>query len=238
MTTYGKESGIAVTTVRISNFRSLANVEVELDELTVLIGANNAGKTSFLDAMFAAIGAGRKALGVDDVRLEPSEATAPKERQITIDVLVRPIDVKGKIANAYPAGSFWTNLWGTAGIATDDSDFHEFTPIRIVLVWSPVRGEYILERRFLKEWRPFDGWLATPVNDRPVAASLIEPIALHYVDAKRDLEDELRRQGSFWRRLTEDLGLDAADIAAMEETREGAKIGAIKMPRSKFCTPA
>lgn len=218
MTIYGKESGIAVTTVRINNFRSLANVEVELDELTVLIGANNAGKTSFLDAMFAAIGAGRKTLGVDDVRLEPSEATAPKERRITIDVLIRPIDVNGKIASAYPAGSFWTNLWGTVGIATDDSDFHEFTPIRTALVWSPTRGEYVLERHFLKEWRSFDGWLATPASDRPVSASLIEPIALHYVDAKRDLEDDLRRQGSFWRRLTEDLGLDAADIAAMEET--------------------
>lgn len=217
MTTYGKESGIAITTVRVSNFRSLSNIEVELNDLTVLIGANNAGKTSFLDAMFAAIGAGRKTLGADDVRLEPTEAIAPKTRLITIDLLVRPIDVKGKIVDAYPPGSFWTNLWGTPGLAIDDNG-SEMTPIRTQLLWSAVRGEYVMQRRFLKEWRSFDSWLGTPVNDRPIAASLIEPIALHYVDAKRDLEDDLRRQGSFWRRLTEDLGLDAADIAAMEET--------------------
>ncbi len=218
MTTYGKESGIAVTTVRVSNFRSLANVEVQLNDLTVLIGANNAGKTSFLDAMFAAIGAGRKVLGADDVRLEAKESAAPKDRQIVIDLLIKPVNGDGKIVGAYPAGSYWTGLWGTTGIATDDSDFHEFTPIRTVLIWSPVRGEYVIERRFLKEWRSFDDWIATPVNERPVAASLIEPIALHYVDAKRDLEDDLKRQGSFWRRLTEDLGLNAADIAAMEQT--------------------
>lgn len=218
MTSYGKESGIAVTTVRVSNFRSLANVEVELSDLTVLIGANNAGKTSFLDAMFSAIGAGRRILGADDVRLEPAEANAPKERQVIIDVLIRPVDAGGKIIDAYPAGSYWTVLWGSTGIATDATDFHEFTAIRTVLLWSPVRGEYVVERRFLKEWRSFDKWLETPVNDRLISASLIEPIALHYVDAKRDLEDDLRRQGSFWRRLTEDLGLEATDIAAMEQT--------------------
>ncbi len=217
MTIYGKESGIAITTVRVSNFRALSNIEVELNDLTVLIGANNAGKTSFLDAMFAAIGAGRKTLGADDVRLEPAEATAPKTRLITIDVLVRPIGTNGKIVDAYPAGSFWTNLWGTSGLAMDDNG-SEMTPIRTQLIWSAVRGEYVMERRFLKEWRSFNSWLGTPANDRPVAASLIEPIALHYVDAKRDLEDDLRRQGSFWRRLTEDLGLDPAEVIALEET--------------------
>jgi len=68
VTIYSTQSEIAITDVRVSNFRSLANVEVELNDLTVLIGANNAGKTSFLDAMFAAIGSGRKLLGQDDVR--------------------------------------------------------------------------------------------------------------------------------------------------------------------------
>ncbi|WP_282295282.1 AAA family ATPase [Stenotrophomonas sp. PS02289] len=218
MTTYGKDSGIAVTAVRVSNFRSLANIEVELSDLTVLIGANNAGKTSFLDAMFAAIGVGRKALGADDVRLEPAEAAAPKTRLITIDILIRPVDDDGRVLSTYPAGSFWTSLWGTHGIATDDKDFHEFTPIRTTLAWSAVRGEYVMERKFLKEWRTFDGWLGTPVNDRSIASGQIEPIALHYIDAKRDLSEDLKRQGSFWRRLTEDLGLDPADIAAMEQT--------------------
>lgn len=75
MTTYGASSGIAIVAARVKDFRSLANIEVELNDLTVLIGANNAGKTSFLDALFAAIGAGRKSLGVDDVRLALSVVT-------------------------------------------------------------------------------------------------------------------------------------------------------------------
>lgn len=35
MTVYGTESGIAITTARVHSFRSLANVEVELTDLTV-----------------------------------------------------------------------------------------------------------------------------------------------------------------------------------------------------------
>lgn len=217
MTIYQKDSGVAITMARVQNFRSLLNIEVDLNDLTVLIGANNAGKTSFLDAMFAAVGSGRKTLGLDDVRLAPGEATAPKTREVLIDLMLRPIGEDGKIADKYPEGSFWTGLWGTPGISNDD-DFNEFTPIRTVLKWSDMKGEYVVERKFLKEWRPFADWAMAATHDRALSAVQMEPLALHYVDAKRDLDDDLRRPGSFWRRLTEDLGLSDADIAAMEGT--------------------
>jgi putative ATP-dependent endonuclease of OLD family len=220
MTTYGKESGIAITTARVKNFRSLADIEVDLSDLTVLIGANNAGKTSFLDALFAAVGAGRRSLGADDVRLAPGEVTAPKSREVLIDILLRPISSDSKVADKYPEGSFWTSLWGTPGIANDD-DFNELTPIRTVLKWNEMKQEYIVERKFLKEWRSFADWSSAATQDRALSAAQIEPLALHYVDAKRDLDEDLRRPGSFWRRLTEDLGLKDTDIAVMESTLSG-----------------
>ena len=83
-------SGIAIVVARVRDFRSLANIEVQLSDLTVLLGANNAGKTSFLDALFAAIGAGRRSLNVDDVRLAPGEPSAPRTREVVIDVMLRP----------------------------------------------------------------------------------------------------------------------------------------------------
>lgn len=215
MTTYSTQSEIAITDVRVSNFRSLANIEVELNDLTVLIGANNAGKTSFLDAMFAAIGSGRKALGQDDVRLSTGEALAPKDRKVIIDLRIRPIGPDGKVLDKFPAGSFWTSLWGT-GIAIDEVEFYEFAPIRTCLSWSGSKAEYVVERNFLKEWREFKDWIDTPVQTTPVRAAQVEPIALHFIDAKRDLDDDLRKQGSFWRRLTDDLGLSAADVAELE----------------------
>ncbi len=212
-------SGIKITDVRVSNFRALKNVEVPLGNLTILIGANNAGKTSFLDALYAAIGAGRKLLGQDDVRLEGAEALPPKERVVTVDVRIRPLAADGGIAGNFPAGSFWTNLWGTGIKQEMDGEFDEFVGIRTTLAWSHSRGDYVVERRFLKEWRAFDDWLAIPVDETSkVNAAQIEPLALHYIDAKRDLEDDIRKQGSFWRRMTEDLGLSDADVEAFEKT--------------------
>ncbi len=221
MTTYSTQSEIAITDVRVSNFRSLANVEVELNDLTVLIGANNAGKTSFLDALFAAIGSGRKSLSHDDVRLAPGEALPPRERKVIIDLRIRPVGPDGEVLDKYPVGSFWTALWGAQGIALDPVEFYEFTPMRTRLSWSGSKAEYVVERNFLKEWRVFAGWLDTPVHVTPIRAAQLEPVALHYIDAKRDLDDDLRKQGSFWQRLTDDLGLSAAEVADLEGALSG-----------------
>lgn len=220
MSIYAVDSGIAVTDVRVSNFRSLANIEVALGDLTVLIGANNAGKTSFLDALFAAIGAGRRTLSSDDIRLAHGEAMAPKDRVVTVDVRIFPIGADGKRAASFPEGSFWTTLWGTSFVLDldIDSDLGEFIAFRTTLTWSIAKADYVIDRKPLTEWRDFADWLATPVTEKSVTAAQLEPIALHYIDAKRDLDDDLRRQGSFWRRMTDDLGLPSADVEELENT--------------------
>ena len=39
---------ILVKTIRVSGLRGLQNIEVELEQVTVLTGMNNTGKTSFI----------------------------------------------------------------------------------------------------------------------------------------------------------------------------------------------
>ncbi len=208
-------SSVRITEVRVSNFRSLVNVVVELDELTVLVGANNAGKTSFLDAMYAAIGAGRKNLGQEDIHIATGEAVPPQDRVVTIDVCVRPFGPDGTPLDTFPTGSYWTSLWGT-GI-TQNLDFHDLMAFRTTLSWSDVRGDYAIERKFLRDWPPAATWLSADVSIDGVSAEHLEHVALHYIDAKRDLEDDLRRQGSFWRRLTDNLGLSEEDVETFEK---------------------
>jgi hypothetical protein len=114
-----KSSGVKLVAVRVADFRSLTNIEVVLDDLTVLVGANNAGKTSLLEAVQFAIGANRRLLGKEDIRLAKDEADVPKERRAVVDILLRPVSGDGKIVETFPDGSFWTGLWGT-GIAQND----------------------------------------------------------------------------------------------------------------------
>src|SRR5258708_17179905 len=49
-----------------------------------------------------------------------------------------------------------------------------------------------------------------------ISAAQVDPISLNYMDARRDIDEDLRRQGSFWRRLTSDLGLDDKTIEKFE----------------------
>jgi putative ATP-dependent endonuclease of OLD family len=209
----GVSSGVSVLELRISNFRSFRNASVRLGDLTLLVGSNNAGKTNLLDAINLALGTGRRVVGVDDIHTSIGEPSLPKERKAVIDVLIKPIGKDGAVLDSFPAGSFWTALWGQ-GIA-QDSAVHDFVGIRTTLMWDPVRGEYALSRKFLKDWKPFADWLSAE-EANAVASTQIEPIAVSYIDAQRDLENDLRARGSFWRRLTDDLGLSDAEIKGFE----------------------
>lgn len=133
------------------------------------------------------------------------EAMPPKDRRVVVDIRIRPLDEGGKVVDKFPEGSYWTALWGT-GIVLGDQDFDEFMAFRTTLAWRVEKADYVVERLFLKEWKAFEEWIDTP-QDKPISAAQLEPVALHYIDAKRDLDGDLRRQGSFWRRMTEDLGL-------------------------------
>ena len=135
-------TGIRIVEVRARNFRSLRSVDLSLDRLTLLIGPNNSGKTSFLEALFAAMGAGRRVLGSDDIYIKPNESSPPYNRSILIDVLIRPINEDGTFSDNFPEGSYWLNLWRN-GIAQDDDD-NDFTAFRTRLTWKHESGEYIV----------------------------------------------------------------------------------------------
>lgn len=212
-------SGIIVKEVRVRNYRCLRSVDVELDLLTVLIGPNNAGKTSFLNALFAAIGAGQRIISGDDVFLQKTEASAPKDRVIAIDILIRPTDDQGKIVDVFPQGSPWLELWGLGVV--QDQDERDLVSIRTQFKWNAIKGEYVLERRFLKDWQK-DGakWEdSKPVEKVPsVSAQQIEPLAVYLLDAKRDIAEDLRTRSSFWNKMVEEHGLSAEDVERIEDT--------------------
>ena len=73
---------ILIDTVRIANFRSLRNIEVSLTPVTVLVGMNNSGKTSFLKALNLALGGDRRLVGQDDFFVEDAPGAAPSPRPL------------------------------------------------------------------------------------------------------------------------------------------------------------
>jgi len=49
---------VILSRLRIENFRGITNLELELDRTTVLIGENNTGKTSVLEALHTVLSRG------------------------------------------------------------------------------------------------------------------------------------------------------------------------------------
>ncbi len=137
----------------------------------------------------------------------------PRDRKAIIDLLIRPADDAGNVIAAFPGGSYWTELFGL-GISQDENHA-DFVGIRATLAWSMPQGEYRVERKFLKEWLAPQDFERAEERER-VSAHQLEPLSLHYIDAKRDMDEDLRARTSFWRRLTDDLGLDDTSIAAAE----------------------
>jgi putative ATP-dependent endonuclease of OLD family len=210
--------GIKICAARIRNFRSLKAIDLEFGRLTVIIGSNNSGKTSFLEALNSAIGASRRNIGRHDIFLELGENTAPLDREILIDILIRPVDEKFEVVENFPKGSPWLSLWGR-GIAQDESD-RDFVAIRTRMSWDREKGDYTVERLYLREWlaNPDDKSLFDTRLEQDVKASTyaIEPLSFHYMDAKRDIEEDFRHHGSFWHRLISELGMSDAHIKEIE----------------------
>lgn len=213
-----QESGIQIVEVRVRNFRSLKQVDIKLDKLTVLIGENNSGKTGFLEALQAAIGLNRRVISPEDIYLTPLENKVPKNRIITIDILFRPVDNKGEMIESFPEGSFWLELLGNA-ISQDEED-NDFFAIRTQMKWDVIRGEYVTERKFLQDWQinP-NNWEQSKVKE--IAGSVlfnqIEPLAFYLLDAKRDIQDEMYDRSSFWHKLISDPGLTEEKIENFEK---------------------
>ncbi|PNU18605.1 ATP-dependent endonuclease [Geothermobacter hydrogeniphilus] len=216
MTTPSSHSGIQITEVRVRNYRSLKSVDMQLGPFTVLIGENNSGKTSLLEALFAAIGAGRRVITQDDVFLDNGESKVPKDREVLIDILIHPVNEEG-ILGTFPEGSFWVELWGS-GIAQYHDTDNDFVAIRTRTFWNHGKAEYVTERRFLKEWPDSDSIENAQVQTSQVTARHLEPMAFYLMDAKRDIHDELQNRSSFWHKLISEPGLSDQKIGEIEET--------------------
>jgi putative ATP-dependent endonuclease of the OLD family len=212
-----KSSGVIVSMVRVLNFRCLREVEVALNPTTVLIGENNAGKTSFLEALHAAIGIGQRHFSEEDIWLDTDEGKAPKTRSIIVDILFRPVNDDNEVIETFPPGSPWLELWGN-GIQQDDQE-QDFAAVRAQFAWSLLKGEYVTDRKFLREWsaRLTDAPKAAMVQRiAPVSIAQSTPVSLFLLDAKRDGAEDIRSRSSIWHKLVSEPGLSDDHIQEIE----------------------
>lgn len=81
--------GILLDKVRICGFRGISNIEMTLSKVTVLLGQNNAGKTSVIKALQLALGDYSRYLSDEDFHVNQY---IYDQKKIIIDVRFVPFE--------------------------------------------------------------------------------------------------------------------------------------------------
>lgn len=141
---------VLIDTVRISNFRLFRNVEISLSRFTLLVGMNNAGKTSLLRALQIAFN-GTRSMTEDDF------AIGTEEKKIVIDMRIIPVDDESKRVQTF--NDQWVDKLGDA--ISQDADGKGFFAFRTEIILDPITNDIESERFVLNQWREWDntkGW--------------------------------------------------------------------------------
>jgi putative ATP-dependent endonuclease of OLD family len=194
--------------IRIRNFRGIQDLSLDLDELTVLIGSNNTGKTTILDALqfclSRSLGRRGGVFSTYDYHLL-NEAAQPQDAQaieITVTFIERregewPDELIQVIPNAI-------------GIADDSLQTIVF---RITSKYDTESGDFLADWEFLDpKGNPLD---ARARNNRyPTELQRLAPV--FYLAALRDAAQQFRAQSPFWGPFVRSLKMETAERDEIE----------------------
>lgn len=185
--------GLRLAAVRVEGFRALRDLHMTLSpKTTVLVGENNSGKTTFLQALGVALGHSRPQL--EDLFDGPTGRAARFQIDLRIEPTVGdefPDSVRDIVTNA---------------IQLDDIDY---VSLRVTGEVSAEGWDISIKRRFLKGWAT-DAASAAKVDvlDTPLVSR--EALGLlHYdmLDARRDIVEQLRNRRTYWGRTTSSVSI-------------------------------
>ena len=197
---------IQIDMVRICGFRGISNIEIALPRVTVLLGQNNAGKTSVIKALQLAIGDYSRYLSDEDFHISEE---GKHQEAITVDIRLIPLADK---ARASEFSEEWQQELGPKIQA--EADGKQYVAIRTIAKPDRVKGGYIIERYEMESWPAYTGW--EKVNFRKKLGKRLEAVPFIPIDAQRDIHTELKEKSSFVGRVLSSVEYDDADVAELE----------------------
>ena len=202
--------GISISKVRIENFRSIENLELSLSMTNVLIGANNCGKSNFLKAINVALGQ-NKIVSSEDIYVGKDEVL-DNTKCATIDIMLRPVDTTNKILSAF--SDFWIGVFTEEWITTGDP-IGDYVGIRTILQYDALKNDYIVVRKQITDWG--DSISSAGVSRRKAfTGDMNTYISAFYMDAQRDVVDDIKDRKSYIGRATSRVDLSQEKISEIE----------------------
>lgn len=200
--------------VRIRNFRGIEDLELDLDETTVLIGENNSGKTAVLKAIELCLsrprGLDRRLFDEYDYRLA-NETASPED--------AAPIDIRLRFQESETDGVPREIQEGLAEVLVVGDGGRRQLTLQVTSGYDRDRLDFVTESVFLDvEGRPMKPATAA------LEADLRRAVPVNFLSALRDAEREFRSRGQFWREF-----LSASDLPEADRTRFEAEMAALNL---------
>lgn len=202
--------GILITKVRIENYRSIESMEVSLSEINVLIGANNSGKSNFLRAINIALGQNR-IVSSEDIHINNGEILDEAKCAI-IDLMIRPCDAQSNVVETF--SDFWIGVFTEAWITTGSID-GDFVGIRTIIQYDALKNDYMIIHKQITDWS--DSISSSTVSRKKMFnGDMNTYISAYYMDAQRDVVDDIRDKKSYFGRATSRIKLPDDKTADIE----------------------
>ncbi|HZM00911.1 MAG TPA: DUF2813 domain-containing protein [Planctomycetota bacterium] len=195
--------------MRIQNFRGLKDVELELGPTTVLIGENNSGKTSVLDALrlcLRELGPRRRVV-FDSFDFHLKDGASEPQSADPIEIEIRFSETS--------KGEWDDPLIGRLGrqkILQVDGDDLNHVVLRVTCTYDPTIRDFAQDWAFLN----LDGKPLTAVSETALG-TLQREVAFYYLSALRDAARHFDAKGPFWRPFLKDSQLTEDKKAEVEK---------------------
>jgi putative ATP-dependent endonuclease of OLD family len=204
--------GILLKQVRVHGFRGLDNLEVDFEPTSVLVGTNNAGKTTLLKSLQLALS---NSFQITDDDFFFSEAVI--RNKIVIDVLFISVDEHG---NQIPE---FEDKWATViteNRITIDSTGNQILAFRTVIEENIIRKTFTKKQYIIDEWPDFkndeDGvWYEQ--NYETSLSFYFDEIPFFYLDANRDILEDLKSKTSFLGKILSSINYSSEDKKTIED---------------------
>jgi putative ATP-dependent endonuclease of the OLD family len=212
---------ILVDIVRISGFRGIANLEMTLPRVAVLIGANNSGKTSVIKALQLGLGDYSRYLSEEDFYIDAEDNSAS---EILVDVRVVPIGEDGLRIVTFDDD--WTEEFGDRIQA--EADGGQYLAIRTKGSRDTLKGGFSVERFSLEKWPDFNAWRDEKTSIKRQVRKRFDSMPFISIDAQRDIHLELREKSSFVGKVLSGVEYQKEDIEKIEKLVAGVNDEAVK----------
>jgi putative ATP-dependent endonuclease of OLD family len=185
---------ILIDKVRVKNFRTLKNLEMNLKPITILVGANNSGKTTLLRALNSALGMTRNQINQDDLFIDKN-GDKPSNT-ITIDIRIIPTDEKGKRISQFD--NKWNSRLGFLDVQTENDN--EYVAFRTTY-------QFDIEDSPITTCQSFINWedKILKIGELKGINQIRNNIKMYFIDAQRDILEDSKQRTSFFGKLVSQL---------------------------------